>query len=62
MQSKKEQSKKTEQKVVDQNIALDSYLSILLDEIPEDISVEHAECDPVENKTVEVKKVEKKQA
>jgi purine-binding chemotaxis protein CheW len=60
------QSKKTEQKVVDQNIALDSYLSTLLDEIPDDTSVNLAEKNGLDAKKavidqqLEIKELPKK--
>lgn len=49
------QSKKNQQKIVDQKIALDSYLSTLLEEISEDISDDHVEVDTLEKKRLDTK-------
>ncbi len=50
-------SKKTGQRVVDQKIALDSYLSILLDEIPEDITAEQVKANKTEKNNFVTNKV-----
>lgn len=49
--------KKTGQQVVDQEIALDSYLSTLLDEIPDHVSVEQAEINEAEKNKLGTKNV-----